>query len=182
MKDEAIIELFFARQEQAVEETKKKYQSYCSAIAYRVLGSFEDTEECVADAYMKAWNAIPPAKPENLRLFLGKITRNLALDRYRMQQTKKRAPIAELMEEWGIAELEDPSDALEVKELSRAISCFLKTLSPQKQRIFLLRYWYCESPREISRETNTPLSTVNTYLYRTRKQLRTYLEQEGFDL
>lgn len=182
MIDEEIVRLYFDRDEQAIHETKSKYHNYCTSIAYRVLGSFEDTEECVSDAYLKTWNTIPPAQPKRLQHYLGRITRNLALDRFRMQQAQKRCPMSEVLAEWEIPTLEEPSDVLACKELSQTISKFVHSLSPLKQRIFLLRYWYFESPKQISQETGTRLHTVNTYLYRTRKQLMEYLKQEGFDL
>ena len=182
MDDCAIIALYEQRSEQAIAETDRKYGPYCTGIAYRVLASLEDAEECVSDTWLRTWQAIPPAKPGNLRAFVGRITHNLALNRYRFQRAQKRSVLTEVLEEFEIPVLEDPCQDLERQELAAAISRFLRTQPTQKQRIFLLRYWQYESLNAIAEKTGLKDARIATELYRLRKKLKTYLEQEGFVL
>lgn len=182
MDDKCIIELFFQRDQDAIVETKRKYDGYCSAIAYNILASFEDTQECVSDVYLKTWNAIPPTRPLRFKAYLGRITHNLALDRYRQRKNKKYSVFSDVMEEFEIPVLEEPGDALERKELASVISAFIRTLPPVKQKVFLLRYWYYEPIKTISHETGLTEERIKTDLYRTRKKLKAYLEQEGYVL
>ena len=182
MDDEVIVELYFQRNEDAIAETKRKYDGYCNSIAYNILASFEDTQECVSDVYLKTWNAIPPTRPLSLKGFLGRITHNLALDRYRQRKSKKCSVFADIMEEFDIPVLDEPGDVLERKELASTISAFIRTLPPVKQKIFLLRYWYYEPIKTISLETGLKEDRIKTDLYRMRKKLKDYLEQEGYAL
>lgn len=182
MDDQRIIELYFERSEAAITATKDKYDRYCTAIAYHILGSFEETEECVADTYLKVWNTIPPKKPENLKAYIGKITSNHALSRYRASHAKKRSAFAEVLEELEIADLQDPCDELERKELAGIISSFLRKLPPLKRRIFILRYWHYQPLKTISKGTGLKEERISVELYRIRKKLKHYLEQEGYTL
>ena len=179
MEDEKIINLYFARTEEAIKETKNKYNSYCTSIAYHILSSVEDTEECISDTYMQVWNSIPPNRPDSLRAYVGKITRNLALNRLRANTAKKRGEATLVLEELQISSLETPYDELERKLMADAITAFLHTLPPVKQQIFMLRYWYFEPIKTISRKTGWREDSVKSELYRLRKKLKTHLEKEG---
>ena len=183
MDDSEIIRLFFSRSEQAILECRDKYGPYCAAIAYRILSSIEDSEECVSDVWQRAWDAVPPAEPADLRAYLGKITRNLALSRLREAGTIKRGgtsvrlALEELGECAGPGDV--PEDALIRKQISEAVNRFLAELPKEKRAVFVLRYWYLYSGAEIARETGIREATVRTMLFRLRKQLKGRLEKEG---
>lgn len=184
MEDLEIIRLYFARVETAIAETAKKYGGYCAAIAKNILGSPEDTEECLSDTWLSAWNAIPPQEPKNLRTFLGRIARNAALDRWRKHAAAKRSPGAELV----LEELEDCvggsslEDAFDARLLGEAIAAYLDTLPPVQRQVFLRRYWYCDPVADIAGAFSCTESKVKSMLHRVRMGLKAYLEQEGFDL
>jgi RNA polymerase sigma-70 factor (ECF subfamily) len=180
LEDERIIELYFERSEDAIKETKIKYNSYCTKIAYNILASFEDTEECVSDTYMHTWNAIPPSKPNDLKAFIGRITRNLSLNRLKANSAKKRGEIALILDELQISSLETPYDEVEKKMVADSITRFLQTLAPVKQQIFVLRYWYFESISAISQKTGWKKASIKSELYRLRSKLKSHLEKEGF--
>lgn len=182
MDDKQIIELYFQRDESAIAETKEKYGGYCYSIAYNVLGAREDTQECVWDVYLKLWNLIPPTVPRQLKSFLGRVTHNLALDRYRQRKGRSHSAFTEIMDEFQISALEEPGDALERKELASAISRFIRTQPPVKQQMFILRYWYYEPIKSISVATGLKENRIKTDLYRIRKKLKDYLEREGYVL
>lgn len=182
MEDQKIIALYFDRSESAIAETKDKYGHYCTAIAYNILGSFEETEECVADTYMSAWNTIPPRKPVDLKAYLGRIVSNHALSRYRASHARKRSAFSAVLEELEVDELHDPCQALERKELAEVVSCFLRKQPNLKRRLFVLRYWYYYPVKTISQKTGLKEERVSVELYRMRKKLRAYLEQEGYML
>ena len=182
MDDSEIIRLFHSRSEQAIRECRDKYGPYCTAIAYRILSSIEDSEECVSDTWQRAWEAIPPAEPSDLRAYMGRITRNLALSRLRQAGTIKRGgtsvqlALDELRECVGSGDT--PEDALIRKQLSQAVNRFLAELPQEKRAVFMLRYWYLYTCGEIARKTGIRETTVRTMLFRLRKQLRTHLEKE----
>ena len=186
MDDEKIIELYFARDEQAVTETDRKYGGYCFKLANAILCSREDAEETVSDTYLKTWNAIPPRKPQVLKMFLAKITRNLSFSRWRKQSAEKRGGGAiELVLEELDACIPAPGtveDHLEGKELAKAIRCFLNTLSQRDQDIFLRRYFFVEETDAIARRYGMKPATVLRTLSRTREKLRAYLSGEGYAL
>lgn len=182
MKDIDIIKLYFARSEKAIDETDKKYGSYCKCIADNILCNKQESEECVNDTYLRAWNSIPPKEPQNLRTYLGKIIRGLAINRYKMYSAEKRGGgIAEVV----FSELEGclPSallvdDALDEKLIIKAVEDFLRHQSGEKRKIFLRRYWYCSSISDIAKDFSMSESKVASLLYRQRKKLREYLESE----
>jgi len=180
MEDEKIIELYFARSGTAIEETRQKYGAYCTTIAYNILANVEDTEECVSDAYLHTWNAIPPTKPKSFRTYLGKITHNLALTKFRRNNAQKRSGLTLVLDELQLASLDDPVDKVECKELSKTISEFIRSLSVKNQRVFVLRYWYFDSISNIASKTGMTDEQVKAGLYRMRKSLRRHLEQEGY--
>ncbi len=183
MEDSQIIALYFAREERALEETDKKYGPYCWAIAYHILRSREDTEECVNDTWLRAWNAMPPQRPAILSSFLGKITRNLSLDRHKAGKTGKRGGGRVVM---ALEELEEcipgaasAEQALQDAELARMIDRFLRKLPEKDCCIFIRRYWYVDSLGEIARRYHMAEGTVKSSLHRTRAKLKDYLELEG---
>lgn len=186
MQDSAIISLFFRREEAAVSETQKKYGGYCYTIAQNILENHEDSEECVSDTMLRAWNVIPPQKPNHLKLFLAKITRNLAVDRCRAQTRQKRgggnldAVLSEL--ETCIAVPGDVSDELEYRELRRAIGAFVEELPERERNIFLRRYFYTEPVSGIAKKYHLTPNNVSVILSRTRAGLRDRLVREGFFL
>lgn len=186
MEDSTIIDLFWARKERALEETDRKYGSYCWTIAHNILRNRQDSEECVNDTYMKAWNAMPPHRPAILSAFLGKITRNLSLDRFKAGRTGKRGGGRVLL---ALEELEecipcgsDVEQALADAELARTIDRFLRKLPEKECCVFLRRYWYVDTVQEIARRYHLSEGTVKSCLHRTRNKLRVYLEQEGVAL
>jgi len=183
LADEEIIGLFWQRSENAVSAVSDKYGRYCYAIAYNILQQPEDAEECLNDTYARAWNSIPPQKPRYLAAFLGKITRNLALQRVRGEKAQKRGggkvdiALSELDACLSGGNLTE--DCFDEKLLIDALNRFLKGL-PQKQRVlFLQRYWYFCSVKELAKLHNMTESNVKTTLYRCREQLREFLKDEG---
>ena len=184
MEDSVIIDLYWARQEQALEETDRKYGNFCRTIAYNILRSPEDSEECVNDTWLRAWNTMPPQRPGVLQAFLGKITRNLSLDRYKAARAEKRGggqmPIA--LEELGdcIPSASTVEETVELEELTQVLDRFLRNLPEKECCIFLRRYWYVDSVETIAKEFGFSQSKVKTMLYRTRVKLRKQLAEEGY--
>lgn len=187
MTDEQIIELYFQRSPNAIAETKAQYDPYLSAISYNILGSHEDAEECVSDTYLAAWQQMPPTRPSRLSLFLGRITRNISVDRWRREHTAKRGKgqltlaVEELDRSLSGGAL--PEAELEQKELRELLEAFLHTLKDTERRVFLCRYWYMDSVADISRQFGFSQSKVKSMLMRTRNKLRRFLlEKGGYDL
>lgn len=180
MEDHEIIALYFARSERAIAETARKFGAYCRTIAWNILASRRDAEECENDTWLAAWNSMPPQRPARLAPYLGRITRNLALDRYDHLHAAKRGGAA-LLEELDDC-LPAPgsvSDALDAAETARLITAFLRGQSEQTRRIFLRRYWYGDSTRAIARRFALSEGQVRVALHRARQRLKTYLEHEG---
>ena len=182
MEDTEILALLAQRDETAILELRRKYGGYCQTIAYHILSSFEDTEECLADTWLRVWNAIPPASPDSLKAFVGRITRNLAIDRFRQKQRQGDTVMDEVLEELHAGSLGQPEETAEADALRRSISAFLRRQPREKRQLFVLRYWYMESIAEISRRTGLRQDRIRTELYRMRKKLRTTLKEEGYDL
>lgn len=182
MEDSQIVNLYFARDEQAIQETDSKYGSYCYSIAYNILTSQEDAEESVSDTYMAAWKAMPPRRPAILATFLGKITRHLSIDRWRSNNRQKRGGGEIIV---ALEELEEcASDGSVEKEFERkqftvVLNQFLDSLPETERRIFLCRYWYMDSVSTIAKYYGFSESKVTSMLYRTRGKLRTALEKEN---
>lgn len=179
MRDSEIIELYFARDEQAIAETDKAYGTYCKSIALQILGNPSDSEECVNDTWLKAWHSIPPKRPNPLKIFLGKITRNLAISRYRADHRQKRAHI-----EVALSELEDcvPMPEESTAELRLLLDSFLGTLEDTERRLFVGRYWYAYTPETLARAYGMTRNAVNLRIMRTREKLKNYLGKEGYRL
>lgn len=182
MEDGQIIELYWSRDQRAIRETDGKYGKLLHGIAWNLLRSREDSEECVNDTYLRAWEAIPPARPGAFRTWLGQITRNLSLDRWKSRRAEKRGGGAEVL----LGELEDcvPAGAgtrrpVEDGELAELLSAFLRRLSREARAMFLRRYWYGESVAEVAEALGCGEGKVKSSLFRSRRALREYLEREG---
>lgn len=183
MDDRQIIALFNERSEAALSETAKKYGRYCCTIAYNILYNEEDSEECVNDTWLRAWEAIPPQCPERLSAFLGKITRNLALNRYKHNTREKRGggQIILVLEELTecIPGTGSTEEAVEEALLVEVLNGFLAELPTDKRKIFLRRYWYLSSVKEIAEDFGLSESNVKMTLHRLRSKLKSVLEKEG---
>ncbi len=182
MEDSAIIDLYWAREERALSETDTKYGGYCRSIAHNILRNREDTEECVSDTWLHAWNAMPPQRPSILSSFLGRITRNLSFDRCRRQNAEKRGggalPLA-LDELSNVSRPRAGSSTRWKRELAEAIDRFLRTLPERECSMFLRRYWYVDSVQSIAARYAIKENTAKSILFRTREKLRRYLAGEG---
>ena len=185
MQDQEIISLYWNRNEDAIVQTQKKYGRYCHTIAWNILRNQEDSEECTNDTWMHAWNAIPPERPSILRAFLGKITRNLALNRYENSHAAKRGggevllcldELAECLADSSRGRTEDATDRM---TLVNALNTFLQTLGTEERKMFVRRYWYMDSVREIAARYGFSESKVKMSLLRTRERLKKHLEKEG---
>ena len=186
MEDAAIVELYWQRRESAITETQSKYGAYCNAIARRILGNVEYAEECVNDTYLGAWNAMPPHRPTSLSTFLGKITRNLSLKRWRAGTAAKRgsgevALSLDELEECA-ADAGNVTGRLEAEELARMLDRFLEGLPSDERRMFVCRYWHFDSVGEIAERFGFTQSKVKMSLKRTRDKLSIYLKREGVNL
>ena len=182
MEDQKIVDLYWERAASAIQETQKKYGKYCYHIAYAILYSNEDAEECVNDTYLRAWNAMPPAKPSRLSTFLGKITRHLALDRLDKHHAKKRSgPITLALDELSecIPDAASGLDPIDEIALGDAINAFLAGLPLKTRQMFVRRYWYLSSIKDIARDVDMSESAVKVTLMRTREAFRLHLEKEG---
>ena len=183
MDDNSIIELYFARDEQAISETKNKYGRYCLKIAYNVLGNREDAEECENDTYLGVWNAIPPSRPQIFSAFIGRISRNLSLKKLRAKTAEKRRSSEAVisLDELGecIPDGQGFADSLEEGELAEIINSFLGSLNSTERRVFVCRYWYCDSIADIGNQFGFGHSKVKMMLMRTRERLLTYLKERG---
>ncbi len=183
MEDNKIIDLYWARSQQAVEESETKYGSYCRAIARGILSLEEDAEECVNDTWLHAWNAMPPQRPNILSAFFGKLTRNLSLDRWRRERAAKRGGS---QVEAALHELEDclpdrrtPDDALDASETAALISAFLRAQPELDRRLFVRRYFHMESLAALGERFGLTQGQIKSRLHRTRQKLKLALEQEG---
>lgn len=186
MNDKDIIQLYFNRDQSALSATAKKYGKYCTSIAKNILGSNEDVEECVNDTYLSAWNSMPPTRPTILSAFLGKITRNLAFNKYKYNHMMKRGSgeIAVVLDELAecVSGLDDVEQEIDRRELVEEINSFLDTLSTQKRNIFICRYWYSDSISAIARRYGMTESNVSVTLNRLRSKLKEYLSERGYVL
>ncbi|MBO4453309.1 MAG: sigma-70 family RNA polymerase sigma factor [Clostridia bacterium] len=180
MEDEAIVNMFWNRDESAVAEAEKRYGGYCLHIAGNVLRDSHDAEECLNDALLAAWESIPPNRPANLKAYLGILVRNAALDRSRRSAAQKRRPEAlESIEELGdLADAFDVERIADANELSRLITAYLRTLGAAERRVFIRRYWYYESIAEISERYGFTQGKVKMMLKRTRDSLADFLKKE----
>lgn len=183
MEDQCIVELFWARSENAISETSAKYGRYCHAIAYHILSNEEDADESVNDTYLDAWNSMPPHRPDILSTFLGKITRRISIDKWRSRDAKKRGggETALVLDELAecVASGHDVEQEIEERELMRALDEFLGKTAEIERDVFLCRYFFLLSVSEICKKFSFSQSKVKSMLARTRKKLRADLEKEG---
>lgn len=174
MQDAALMDLLTQRSEEAIPALAETYGTYCRAIAGNILPSAEDAEECLSDAWLALWNAIPPARPENLKAYLGAVVRNGALRRLRSLPE----PAAELDE--ALVGRDAVAERWEARALGEAISAFLRRESAGSRAAFVRRYWYADSVEAVALRLGWSVSKTKSVLFRTRKRLRAYLEKEGF--
>jgi RNA polymerase sigma factor (sigma-70 family) len=186
LEDDAIIELFWERSEEAIEQTRIKYGKYCRSIAFNILQSHEDSEECVNDTYLRMWNSIPPDRPQILSAFIGKVTRNLALDRVRARSAGRRGGGEVAL---ALDELEDcvsGGDEMgrfeDSQEIITALNGFLETLSSVERGVFMRRYWSMEPVADIAARYGMSVPKTASMLHRMRGKLKTYLGKEGVSL
>lgn len=186
MEDRKIVELYLARSEEAIQATDEKYGRYCHKIAFNILGNSEDSEECVNDAYMRAWGSIPPNEPKSLSSFIGKITRNLALDMLRKKNSDKRGggEIPLVLDE--ISEFVSGGDQIErlhdSQEITAALNSFLADLGDVERGVFMRRYWMMEPIADIGKRYGLSTSNTTTLLFRLRGKLKKHLTKEGITL
>ena len=181
--DEEIIELYWNRDERAIEETDLKYRKYLFTIAYNILYSNEDSEECLNDTYMGAWNAIPPQRPLNLKAFLTTIAHRVAINRYNKIKMQKRIPsnLTSALEELDYMLEGDSMDSeMDAKRLGEIISAYLKTLSKRQRYIFMSRYYMAEPIEKIASDISVSKSTVNKEIVSIKEGLKNALEKEGY--
>lgn len=185
MEDKDIVNLYWLRDEKAIDETAKKYEKYLHSISYRILFDAEDAKECVNDTYGAAWNSMPPHKPDILSTFLGKITRRISIDLCRKSNAKKRGSGEVLIAldelEECVAGKSDVEINVENQELQKIISVFLSELPTVKRQVFLRRYWYLDSISDIAGKFGFSENKVMSMLHRIRKKLREVLVKEGYD-
>ena len=182
MEDQKIVELYWERSEKAILHTQEKYGRYCHSIAFNVLNSDEDAEECVNDTYVKAWESMPPHRPERLSTFLGKLTRGIAINRYIHNHAQKRSKGTELILEEVAELIPDPDSERPMSDelaLRQAINGFMATLPESTRILFVRRYWYMSAVRDIARDMGMTQSNVKVTLMRTRSKFKAYLEKEG---
>ena len=184
MDDRNIILLYNSRNERAIDETAQKYGSYCYKIAHNILSDPLDSEECVSDTYMKAWNSIPPQQPDSLRMFLAKIVRNISLDMYRLKHRQKRGGgefelALEEIEQFS-GDVECVEDELAERELARTIDRFLHSISERDCNIFLRRYYFADTVSDIATRYKESENNIRKILSRTRIKLKIFLRSEGY--
>lgn len=186
MDDKQIVALYWERSETAISETAQKYGKYCRYIALNILHNDEDSEECVNDTYLRAWNNIPPHRPAVLKTYLGKITRNLSLDRYEKLNAEKRnsgqmSLVFEELQEC-LPSLESTESMIEEITLTDILNRFLSSLSSEQRKVFMRRYWYLSPIKEIAAEYGMSESKVKMSLLRSRNKLKKMLEKEGISI
>ncbi len=181
INDSEIIELYFARSENAIRQTQFKYGKLCFRIAFNVLSNTEDAEDCVNDTYLSVWNRIPPDTPENFKAYICKIARNLSLSRLRYNTAKKRRPDV-LISLSDIDDTTPASDGVSDEELGRLIGEFLRSQSAEVRNVFMRKYWFYDSVEEIAERFSFSESKVKSMLFHTRNRLKKYLSKEGIEL
>lgn len=186
MQDRDILDLYFARDERAIAESSQKYGTYCLGIAKNILQNMQDAEECVNDTWLRTWNSIPPAKPTLLKTYLGKITRNLALDKYKTSHREKRGcgEVAVAFDEISEITASDyrADDAWREQAFVELLNQFLYSLPERQRNIFVRRYFYTDSVPDIARRFGTSQPNVLKILSRTRQRLKEYLDKEWINV
>ena len=184
MTDEQIIALYFARDERAISETANAHGAYCFGLAMPILKSHMDSEECVNDTWLRAWNTIPPNRPDILRTYLAHIIRNLALSRYRRDHAEKRShapdsPLHELAECLPDPD-SSPAEAASMAELRQTLNAFVAGLEEMDRKLFVGRYFHSYTPRQLSDAYGMKENALNQRLFRIRERLRKHLEERGY--
>ena len=182
LSDAQILDLYFAREERAIAETDKKYSTYLQTVAYNILLNTQDVEECLQDTYLKTWNTIPPERPDVLRAFLAKITRNLALDRYEKDNRQKRVPAGacvplEEVQDF-LPDTADPGDQLQAEEIGRIVTRYLEGVSNRRLYVFVSRYFFALTIPQIAKRLSCSQSLVSKEVAEIKRELRNLLEQE----
>ena len=180
MEDQEIIALFISRSEQAVAELDGKYGSLLYRISGNILHSDKDAAECVNDAYLGVWNAIPPARPNPLCAFVCRIARNLSLKKYRERTAQKRGPALPLEELANCIPTPSAEEAVSARELGRTICRFLEGLDQESRVLFLRRYWFSDPVKDIALRLGVSENAVSARLRRLRVRLQQHLQEEGF--
>lgn len=179
MEDSKIVDLYFKRSDMAIWETDRKYGTYLNQIAYNILRDRSDTEEILNDTYLAAWNAIPPTRPDSFKYFLSRITRNLSFDRMDYLHAQKRQALFVEMDECIPDQKNDVEKICEAQEIGMMLNRFLKTLDRKSCAVFVGRYYYTYTIRELSQQYSLSDRQVKYLLSKTRKRLRIYFEEEG---
>jgi RNA polymerase sigma-70 factor (ECF subfamily) len=181
MDDSKIVDLYWVRNEEAIEESDKKYGRMLRSLSKALLSSIEDAEECVNDTYLDAWGAMPDARPQFLGAFLSKITRRISIDRYRREHREKRGGVDNLLGELSecIPSDDDYDSELDSRAVRECLNSFLASLPKEKRVVFVLRYFYSKSISEISDRMGMTESSVKVTLHRTRAELKNRLEEQG---
>ena len=184
MDDKQIVALYWERSEDAIAQTEKKYGRYCHYIARNILYSDQDAEECVNDTYWKAWETMPPKKPDLLSAYLGKLTRHIAINRYIHDHADKRSPGMQVILDEAEEFIPDPAngDVSDEIHLRDAINFFVASLTQEVRVVFVRRYWYMSSVKDIAKDYGMTESKVKITLMRTRNRFKEYLEREGISI
>ena len=183
MDDKRIVAMFWARDEHALTAVREKYGKLCHRIAYSLLGNNEDSEECENDTYLAAWNAIPPAKPQSLRAYIGRIVRNVAMDRFDRRTAQKRGgEMEELLPELCEVVGSSPEEAFDRTHTLELLTSFLKEETAEYRWLFMRRYWYGDGIAALAEQSGLGESTVKMRLSRQRDRLRKYLQEEGVEI
>ena len=185
MDDSKLLDLFWERDENAINEVDTKYGSYCRKIAINILSLHEDAEECVSDTWLKAWESIPPERPGNLKAWLGRVVRNTALNMWQRNHAQKRHDGMELMLD-ELAEIipsaESTENTIDAHDLGKLISEWLRKLTPEDRNCFVRRYWYGDSIKELSALSGKSAGNLAQKMYRLRKELKNELERNGITI
>lgn len=185
MNDESIIELYWNRVENAIEETDKKYGKLCSRVSLNIVNSISDAEECINDSYLTVWNSIPHDRPEHFSAYICRIVRNLSLKRLEYNTAaKRRADLVASFDELEgcLSSGQNPEDCVDAKLLGKVISRFLSLQNEQSRNIFIRRYWYFDSLKEIAKDYGLKEERISLILFRMRKKLKNFLEKEGYNV
>ena len=186
MNDDEIVQLYWERNERAITESSARYGRYCAKIAENILSDREDVKECVNDTWLRAWDSMPPHKPSLLSAFLGKLTRNLSLDRYRRLHREKRGAhnMDLILDELDdcVSGTDTPEDTALGNELKEAINAFLRSLPAKKRYLFISRYWSAEAITDLAERFQMSENNVSVSLNRIRGALRAYLNERGYIL
>lgn len=186
MEDRQIVELYWNREETAIAESSHKYGNYCYAVAENILDNREDSEECVNDTWLRAWNVMPPQRPTRLQIFFAKITRHLAFDKFKSRRAQKRGGgeiqlvLSELEE--CISSGDTPEKQVMAKELEQSIGCFARSLPEREAMLFARRYFYGEPVSRIAEKYGISANNTMVILSRVRQKLKAHLEKEGYIL